>query len=303
VLPCRYQGPEEFAFRAEGMAGAIEERLALLEKLRVPSYSSVLKLSAQKLSTSEIGRLAGADWLVECRVSQQETQWRIQASLVNVGTDQSELVIDLQDPGPGLYAKLDPIAQSLAGKLGVVVNAEQRGHWAERSTRNARAFDAYLRGQQAMRLGTAQGFRRALDQFRRAQEGAPFALAQVREAEAFMGLMEAEPPATKREIEASLKAVGLMLDGVEAKQPELAELYASRMRLQILSAKLGAGEPPQELLQRAWFEQALELNPNYAEPYRLLAEVLADAGKSEESEELLTDLLALDPDPGPATVP
>jgi len=182
VLPCRYQGPEEFLFRADGLAGAIDERLALLKKLRVPTFSSELRLSTHKPFTAELGRQAGVGWLVECRLRQEKKQWQIEASLVDVGTDRSDLVVALEGPDSELYGRLDPIAQTLASRLGV-------------------------------------------------------------------------------------------------------------------------GAPPQDPLQRAWIERAVALKPSYAEPYRLLAEVLADAGNEEESEELMAVSRTLDPEPDPEARP
>jgi len=296
VLPCHYRGPEEFAFRADGMAEAIEDRLALLGQLRVPAFSSVIELLAQKPSTAELGEQAGVTWLVECRLGQDQAQWQIEASLVDVSTDQSEPVISLEVPTHELFTKMDPVAQALVGKLGLVPTDNIRRQWARRSTSQPRSFDAYFKGELAMRERTVEGYTTALDRFRQAQEGPGFTLAKVREAEALMGLLATEHPGSDREIAARLRAVGLILDAIEAKDPETAELYAARMRLEILSARFGAGGPPQETRQRAWFEHALELRPSYAEPYRLLAEVLRQSGKEDESANLLASAESFDPD-------
>jgi len=295
VLPCRYQGPKEFAFRAEGMAGALEERLALLRPLRVPAYAAVLRLLAQQPSTAELGEQAGVAWLVECRLSEGQGGWQIEASLVDVAKHQSEPVISLETSADELYTRIDPVAQALAGKLGGVPTDQERQRWAERSSSHTRSFDAYLEGEQAMRLGTAEGYRTALGDFRKAQQGPGFALARVREAEALMGLLEAEVPGADPQTPAKLRAAGLLLDAVEASDPELAELYAARMHLEIVAARLGQGAPPQESQQRAWFERALELRPSYAEPYRRLAEVLQAEGKAQEASELLASAEVLDP--------
>lgn len=295
VLPCRYQGPKEFAFRAEGMAGALEERLALLRRLRVPAYASVLRLLAHQPSTAELGARAGVAWLVECRLSEAQGGWQFEASVVDVAKDESEPVISLDSSADELYARFDPVAQALAGKLGVVPTEKERQRWVQRSSSHTRSFDAYLEGEQAMRLGTAEGYRTALDDFRTANQVPGFALARVREAEALMGLLETEAPGSDRKTPARLRAARLLLDAVQASDPELAELYAARMHLEILSARLGQGPAPQESRQRAWFERAMELRPSYAEPYRRLAEVLQAEGKAQEASELLASAEALDP--------
>ena len=294
VLPCRYRGENEHAFRAEGIAGVLNDRLAQLEQLHVPAFSSVLKLSARNMRTAELGERAGLDWLVECRLAQDQDRWKIDASLVDVHTDESELVISLDVEMPEVVSAVESVALALFGRLGVShANIEQQSG-AERYTQHVRSFDAYLKGEQAMRRVTAEGYREAREHFRVAQNVPGFELAQIREADAFMELMAGDPPATESEMLAGLRAIGLMLGAVEAKNPLLAELYAARMKLEILSASLGEGERPDEGRQRGWFEHAIGLKPSYAEPYRLLALVLQEVGQDAEAKALLARARALD---------
>ncbi len=295
VLPCRYRGEEASRFRAEGMAEVIHQSLAQQEQLLVPAFTSILDLSARSLRTTELGQLAGVTWLVECRLSQEGDRWQIEASLVDVRTDQSEPVLSLAVEASKMVSALESVVLALHGKLGLVQTVNDREGLTERYTEHMRSFDAYLEGEQAMRRATASDYRQAREYFRAAQDVPGFELARVREADAFMRLLEAEPPASDRTLKASLSAVSLMLDAVEVENPVLAELYVARMRLEILSARLGAGEPPDEIRQRGWFERAVELKPSYAEPYRLLAGILFEAGEDDEARDLLEQAHILDP--------
>ena len=295
VLPCRFQGDETYRFRAPGVAAVIHQDLAHQAQLRVPAFSSVLDLSARNLRTAELGALAGVSWLVECRLSQDEKLWRIDASVVDVTEDHSELVVSLDVEPENLVPALESIALALHARLGLPQTEINRNRLTNRYPGHTRSFDAYLQGEQAMFAGMPADYRLAREQFRAAQQVPGFELAQVREADAFLMLLAVEPPSSDRELEASLRAIRLMLDAAGAKNPDLAELQVARMRFEILSARLGLGEPPDEIRQRAWFERAVQQKPSYAEPYRLLAEVLFNAGTEDEAQDLLEQAQTLDP--------
>jgi tetratricopeptide (TPR) repeat protein len=257
--------------------------------LRVPAFSSVLSLSRQNLETAKLGKQLGVVWLVECRVVQEDGRLQLTANLVDVATDDSEPFIDLELEAIEVFTVLDTATQSLVEKLGVSLTAGERARLMERHTDSTRALDAWLKGEQAMRKGTADGYREARQHFQDAQIAGDFELAHVSEADAMMRLMEAEA-AVGEKATATLNAVGLILDEVEGKNP-IAELYAARMRLAALSADPSAGPDR----WRDWFERAVELKPSYAVPYRLLGEHLARAGLREEAAELLERAKALDP--------
>jgi TolB-like protein len=295
VLPCRYRGEQEYAYRAEGVAGVINDRLAHLQQLHVPAFSSVVKLSAQNMSTSELGLQVGVAWLVECRVNQQDDRWQLDTSLINVQTDESELVISLDVEMAEMVSTLESVTLALLGRLGLSNTQPEAQQRAGHFTQHVRSFDAYLKGEQAMRRRTAEDYLLARDYFHAAQQVPGFELAKVREADAFMKILDVADQDTDRKTEAGLRAIGLMLDTVEAKNPKLAELYVARMRLEILSAGLGRRGPPDQGQLGLWFDQAIELKPSYAEPYRLLAQALLDAGEKDRAETLRAKANRLDP--------
>ncbi|NOR20991.1 MAG: hypothetical protein GQ538_12995 [Xanthomonadales bacterium] len=291
VLPCRYRGEAGQAFRAEGVAGVINDKLAHQEQLHVPSFSSILELSTQNAGIAEIGEEASLSWLVECRIKQDQRRWQMDVSLTNVHTNESELVVSLDVETVEWITTLDAATTALVQSLGFS-NTQSKA--TGRSTEHIRSFDAYLKGEQAMRGKTAEGFQAAREYFHTAQQAPGFELARVREAQAFMGLLEAGAVGTDRGKAAGLRAIGLMLDAVEAATPELAELYAARMRLALLSGNPDDGEFLDVAHFRNWFERAIELKPSYAEPYRLMASALLRTSENTEAEVLLEHANKLD---------
>ncbi|NIP18638.1 MAG: hypothetical protein GWM87_11100, partial [Xanthomonadales bacterium] len=53
VLPCRYRGAPEYAFRAEGFAGIINDQLAHVPQLRVLEFATVVDVAARNLRTAD----------------------------------------------------------------------------------------------------------------------------------------------------------------------------------------------------------------------------------------------------------
>jgi TolB-like protein len=287
VLPCRYRGPDDFAFRAEGAAMAVSDMLAYVDALRVVEFGSLMKLSRGNVRTSELGDRAGLEWLVECRLVQELNSLRIDASLVEVQSDESSPLINLDVADTAMVTAMESVAQAVVVSLDIPGARQRPFAWNGRLTSHSPSLDAWLKGENALLKGTVSdlGLARAL--FRSAQTAPGFDLARVREAQTMILIMEAEPPSSERERVAGLNAIELMLDAAEAANPALAETYAARMRLEILRTRFNTQPEPDLAALRRWLRQALDLRPSYAEPYRLMGQALADAGKNSEAAELL----------------
>ena len=291
VLPCRYRGEPQYAFRAKGIAGIINDKLAHFEQLHVPSYLWMLELSRQNIATAELGAKAKLSWLVECRIVQSKNNWQIDSSLINVQTDESELVLSINVESSDLVASLESVTLALIQSLGI---SRQSQKLSERLPGYIRSFDEYLKGEQAMRGKTVEAYQLARNFFIAAQRSPSFELAKVREADALMGYLDLTESGY-RGMAAGLRAIELMLNAVEAKAPELAELYTARMRLLILLHKHGKERSLDIEHLYQLFERAIELKPSYAEPYRLMANALGETGKDADVEALLERLNFLNP--------
>jgi TolB-like protein len=294
VLPCRYRGEEDYRFRGEGMAELIQAQLARDPSLRVPAYRSVVILAGRNLPTAEFARMAGVQWLVDCRLAREEQGWALDVALVDASSDTTEPLYGTEAGEAELADASARSARAIASRIAPDSSASSPenplGFPAQ-----ARSLDAYLRGEQAIRRATADDFHRARQLFREAQNVPGFALARVREADALMAELEAAGPGKESQTEASLRAVALILDAAEAQDNSVAELYAGRMRLDLLSSRLQAGRAPDLERQREWLRQAVALRPSYAEPYWLLADALRTAGANGEAEKAEDAARLLDP--------
>lgn len=285
VLPCRFRGDSEFAFRGEGVAEILNEALAHSKQLFVPEFDWVIRLSANNLPTASLAADLHVSWLVECRVIQEDGRVRIETGLVDASSDQSEELASVEASSLELVDAMDQVSRAIGKRFGLPAEDIQSTSISDFLPSTSRAVDAFLKGEQAYRSGTVESLRQAREQFRSAQM-VTFPLAKVREADVLMKLLELRPPDNIESVDTQLRAVNLMLDELDKGEDPPAELYVSHLRLAALSDRFGLGEPAGTEQRRAWFERAVALKPNGAEPYRLFADYLASIGEQDEAENL-----------------
>jgi TolB-like protein len=285
VLPCRYRGEPAMAFRGEGFAEIINEHLARSPHFFVPEFASVAKLSAAHLPTAELAALLDVSWLVECRVVEEGARVRIDATLIDAVTDESESLVSPDEDQSAALRALESIGQAVFHRFDLTPSAEPPGLLSDRYPAILRALDAYMRGEQSYRVGTPDALREARQHFQAAQIVPGFTLARTREADTMMAVAELELPVSPAAVAAVLRAIDLILGelGTDADVP--AEFYVSRLRFTNLADRFKFGERASAEQRREFFDRALTLKPNDAEPYRLYAEYLSSIGKADNAAE------------------
>jgi TolB-like protein len=285
VLPCRYRGDPDLAFRGEGFAGILNEELARSPGLFVPEFAAVVGRSAENLPTAELARRLGVGWLVECRVVQEGDRIRIDATLIDAASDEGEALSGVDESGSASVDALESIRQAVMRRFGLDPAQRVGTAMTGRFPSSQRALDAYLNAEQAYRVGTADAMREARRHYQAAQVVPGFELPRIREADTMMAVVELEPPINPSALSAVLRAVSLMLDEQARDAAAPAEFYVARLRFANLADRFEFGErtPPEE--RRVWFDRALTLKPNDAEPYRLFAAYLRSAGEPEAAGE------------------
>jgi len=285
VLPCRFRGDSEVAFRGEGVAEILNENLARSRRLFVPEFDTVVRLSKEDLSTAGLAGRLGVSWLLECRIVQGDGYVRLEAALIDASSDESDELASVEAGPLELVRAIDDLSRAAVDKFGATLVDRQSTTPSENLPSTTRALDAYLQGEQAYRANTVESLSKAREFFRSAQV-VPFALARVREADVLMALLELERPDKSGSGDTQLRAVSLMLDELANSDNPPAEFYVSRLRFANLSDRLGFGEPVSLEQRRVWFDRALALKPNDAEPYQLFAVYLASVGELDEAMDL-----------------
>jgi tetratricopeptide (TPR) repeat protein len=247
------------------------------------------------LGTAELAQRLQVAWLVECRVAQQGGRLGIDTGIVDVSTDESEALVSQDVESFEIFDVLDMTAEAILSRFGLSPARGAREQIANRYPASARAFDSYLKGEQALRAGTADAFREAREQFEDAQIVEGFDLARIREADAMMALIAIEPQTSAAGLTAALRAVSLILDQAGLGEYPSADLYAAKLRLANLLDQFDPQSSATGEQRHEWFEAAVALKPNYADPYRLFADYLAQAGKTDEAIVYRTQAEQLDP--------
>jgi len=282
VLPCRYRGEESKQFRGEGFAEMIHEQLAHSGQLFIPEFATVVTMSANKLSTTQLAGSLNVSWLVECRVIEEEQGIRLDVTLIDTASDDSEsltsTIVDTLDVG----ASLDIVNQAILEQLDRTPVSGMSRSISDRFPPGLRAVDSYLKGEQAMRRGTVESVDEARQLFRSAQIAPDFYLARIREADALMLLIEFDSSGGAKPA-VLLKAVSLMLDELDGVEQAPAELYASHLRLAGLADKTIGDDRVDAEQRRRWFERAIALKPNDATPYLIYAEYLSGKVSPEDA--------------------
>jgi TolB-like protein len=162
-------GQEYFS---DGMTEEITSKLSRLSGLAVTARTSAARYKGSSRSAREIGAELSAAYLVEGSVRRAGDRIRVTASLVRTADAIQLWSMDLDGRLDDIFAVQERIASSIVDALGLKLSAGEEQSLRSWGTRNAAAYDEYLRGRTAFDLGPSDRVRvdEAADHFRRALE-------------------------------------------------------------------------------------------------------------------------------------
>jgi TolB-like protein/DNA-binding winged helix-turn-helix (wHTH) protein/Flp pilus assembly protein TadD len=288
VLPFENLGGDpEREYLADGLA---EDTIASLGQVD-PGHVSVIGRTSMMVykrttkSVADIGHELGADYLVESSIQAEHSRLRITSKLIRVH-DQVQVWSASYDREPttmlGLQRELSTV---IAEQIRIRLSPERLNALARRHTRNADAYDLYLRGRYFGNQLTPATNKRAIEYFERATALDPnYALAWSGIADAFSAspINSDVPPlvVSPRAREAAARAVRA--------DPELAEAQTSRGYVDFM---LDWDWPAAE----AAFRRAIALDPGYARAHVVLGHVLSQTGRQDEARRVMRRARDLEP--------
>ncbi len=288
VLPFESIGAEpEREYLADGLT---EETIATLGQidpnhLSVIGRTSVMTYKRTTKSLAEIGRELRAAYLIESSIRAEGGRLRITSKLIRV-SDQVQIWSASYDSEPSsMLAFQRELSAAIAAQVHLRLSPDRLSALARRHSRNAEAYDLYLRGRHFWNQLTPAATRRAIDYFARAAELDPnYALAWSGLADSYTaGPINGDAPPQlvwPRAREAAANAIKA--------EPELAEVQTT---LGFLKFWLEWDWPGAE----AAFRKAIVLDPNYPLAHRMLGIVLAHLGRQEEARPAIRRARELDP--------
>ncbi len=262
VLPFENLGRPEDEYFADGLTDAVRGKLTALPSFQVIARTSSAQYKKTTKSPQEIGRELGVDYLLTGTVRWQQGgsgQSRVQVSpeLVQVSTAAARWQAPFEAPLTDVFQVQADIAGQVAQALGVALGAGEREQLAERPTQKLAAYDAFLRGEEAVGGNTTfdpVALRRARDYYEQAVGlDSSFALAWAQLSRAYSHLYLSAPnpaaaAAARRAAERSLAlapkrpdgrlALGIYYEEVRQDAPRALEQYTRGRQLAPRDARL-----------------------------------------------------------------
>ena len=271
-----------------GLADSLIARFSALPDLCVRSIAAVSRYVGSGLDAVERGRQLGVDVVLEGTMQRDGDRLRLSVRLLDVGSGQALWSQTLEPPIQGLFALEDAVASrveaALAPALSTPPNVRPANvRPAPAGSRNAAAYEAYLRGRYFWARRSEDALKRALAFFDEALAGDPsLAAAHAARADALALLAGyGVPTGAFAEARASAERA-LELD------PGSADAHA------VLGLLAQKSERRWEQAQRE-YGAALELRPNHGIALHRYGELLALLGRVDEGFALLERARQQDP--------
>ena len=161
------QDPEAEYF-SDGMTEEIIIALSRVRGLRVAARSSSFSFKGRDVDARAIGEQLRVRTLLEGSVRRAGNRVRLTAQLISAADGYSLWSQSYERTLADVFAVQDELARAIAATLTQKVAGTSSGPLVEPPTESLDAYTLYLRGRQAMRLGSIEGFRVAVDCFAQA---------------------------------------------------------------------------------------------------------------------------------------
>jgi TolB-like protein/Flp pilus assembly protein TadD len=286
VLPFEHLGGPERVYLTDGLTEETSASLGQIDPghLIVKGRTSTKRYKSTPKSFAEIGQELGVEYLVEGSVRAESGRLRVTSKLIRV-RDQAQIWAESYESEPGSMLELQrELSAAIARQVRLRLSPERLGTLAPRHTRNAEAYDLYLRGRHLWNQLTPETNRSAVAFYEQATQLDPeFALAWAGLADAYSAspinsdVLPSEVAAKARRAAAHAFASG-------------ADLAETQTALGTVSYWLDWDWPAAETAYR----KATELDPSYSQAHRLLGVVLSAMGRHEEARRAMSRARELD---------
>jgi DNA-binding winged helix-turn-helix (wHTH) protein/TolB-like protein/Flp pilus assembly protein TadD len=286
VLPFEHLGGPEHAYLTEGLTEETSMSLGQVDPghLIVKGRTSTRRYKGTSKSLAQIGQDLGVDYLVEGAVQAESSRLRVTAKLIRVRGEE-QMWAESYDSTPGSLLELQrELSTAIARQVRLRLSPERLTALASRYSRNAQAYDLYLRGRQLWNQLKPDTNRSAVALYEQATRLDPeFALAWAGLADAYSNSpMTSDVLPWEVATKARRAAAQALVFG-----PDLAETQTA---LGTVSYWLDWDWPAAETAYR----KAIDLDSSYSQAHRLLGIVLGTMGRHEEARRAMSHARELD---------
>jgi TolB-like protein/Tfp pilus assembly protein PilF len=272
-------------YLSDGISEALINSLTELQQLRVIARSTAFRYKGKDVDPQQVGRELSVQTVLMGRVRQLGDTLNIQVDLVDATTGAQIWGTEYERKLSDLLSIKQTIAHEVTDQLRLKLSGAEEQRLTKRDATNSEAYQFYLRGRFYWNKRTAEGMKKAVEQFQQAIEKDPsYALAYAGLADAYSTLPGySATPASEvapRARAAASRAIEL--------DPNLAEAHASRANIM-----MGLDSDPtgaEKELQRA-----IALNPNYPTAHHWYGLLLGSLGRFDEAKREILRAQQLDP--------
>lgn len=286
VLPfTNASGNSDVEYLSDGITESLINSLSQLPNLSVKARSTVFHYKGKDLTPQQIGSELSVQAVLNGRVAQRGDQLTLSLELVDARTGNQIWGEQYNRKTADLVSLQSEIARDVSNKLRVKLSGADEQKLAKNYTANAEAYQLYLRGRFYWNKRTPTDFKRAVEYFQKAVSVDPnyaLAYAGLADGYALLSSFGVIPPqeGTPKAREFALRALSL--------DNSLGEPHAT-LGLTLTDYDFDFAEAERE------FKRAIELNPNYATAHQWYGQMLAYAGRSQESFAEFRRALEIDP--------
>ena len=271
--------PEQEYF-SDGMTEDLITDLSRLTGLFVIARNSVFTFKGRAVKAERVSRELGVRYLVEGSVRKADNRIRITAQLIDANTGYDVWAEyydrDLHD----VFAVQEEIARNITSALAVKLTSDEEKNMGRPYTSSEVAWEIFMRGAELFRRFTPKDNANARDLFEKAIGLDPkfaraYAILAATHRQDYYGRWSQDPESSED------LAYRMAQKAVELARSELGPKPSLPFALEQMGWVLLYREKHDEATQAA--EEAVQLNPNYADGYALWAQVLVYLGRPQEA--------------------
>ena len=268
-----------------GMADSLIMKLGNLRQITVRPLSAVRRYTAVEQDAVKAGRELRVDSVLEGHIQRLQDRIRVSVSLRRVRDGQQLWADRFDENWTNIFAAQDLVSQRVAAALALAITGEEQRQLTKRYTENPEAYGAYVRGRYFWNTGTAEGYRKAVEEFQRAISVDPnYALAFAGLADSY-NLLGSYGVMPMREAYDKAKAAAQQAVDLDN---QIAEAHTS------LGA-ITAGYDWDWAKAEGHFVRAIELKPHYVTAHEWYSEYLSWMGQHDKAIRVAQQALDLDP--------
>ena len=287
VLPfVNMSADPENEYFSDGITEELLNSLTKVEGLQVTSRTSAFAFKGKLDDIREIGIKLNVDKILEGSVRKSANRVRITAQLVNAADGYHIWSENYDRDLTDIFTVQDEISSIIANRLRENLSlSSQKEHLVKAPTKNVSAYTLYLKGLHYWHKLTPADNYKAIECFQQAIEMEP----DYAQAYAMMAIVYSNLGATGQlKPEKAFDFANQYSDKALKLDNTIAESHIAKARVHLFYEKKWPAA--YDALQKA-----KQLNPAYAEVYRLLAYYYIVVGKKDEAVKILEKALEIDP--------